>query len=83
MENREKAKYIWMVDSEISSSDIRRYAHSHAEAIAIMKKPIPNNWHLYKLVKVNKRRVPNHPARKRLALVMGDTTISHHLLNKE
>lgn len=49
------AKYIWMVDNEISHTDIRRYAFSHAQAISQVSKP-RKDWHLYKLVRVNKRR---------------------------
>lgn len=49
-------KYLWFGDAKYYC-DIRRYAFSHYEAIAQMKKPIPKSWTLYKLVKVNKRRV--------------------------
>ena len=55
------AKYIWLIKNQIVSAgfinpcDIRRYAFSHSEAIAIVNKP-DKNWSLYKLVKVNKRK---------------------------
>ena len=53
----EKVKYVWMVVNSGNPCDIRRYAYSHREAIAIVdKKSGLKGWNLYKLVKVNKRR---------------------------
>ena len=50
------AKYIWMVHGDYAC-DVRRYAHTHKEAIAgVSRKYGLKNWNLYKLVRVNKRR---------------------------
>jgi hypothetical protein len=58
------ARYVWLVKNQrvlagfINPCDIRRYAHTHQEALAHVKNP-DKNWNLYKLVKVNKRRMPH------------------------
>lgn len=64
-ENPEYAKYVWLVKGQklmsghINPCDIRRYAFSHDEAISQLKGTMKkgSNWNLYRLVKVNKRRL--------------------------
>ena len=50
-----KAKYVWMCMDSENPCDIRRYAFSHRQAIAIVSKDT-KGWNLYKLTKVNKRK---------------------------
>lgn len=50
-----KARYIWMCMDSAEECDIRRYAFSHTQALAIVSKD-RKGWSLYKLVKVNKRK---------------------------
>lgn len=49
--NGPRARYVWMVDG--SPCDIRRYAHSYRDAIALVDRP-SKEWKLYKLVHVRK-----------------------------
>lgn len=48
--------YVWAVfDGKFKGNlDIRRYAYSHNEAIAIVNDSRKKNWNLFKLVRVNK-----------------------------
>ncbi len=64
-EPKESAKYVWMIVGSNNPCDIRRYAFSHADAVAQLShakgtkykdQMTGGTWTLFKLVQVDKKK---------------------------